>query len=58
MHRQTRDTIPMMNKYRLSVVDGGPTFIQQIMPQCPVIDGNATRKISQHIVTCAVNDET
>ena len=29
MRRQTRDIIPMMNKCRLSVVDGGPTLIQQ-----------------------------
>ena len=29
MHRQTRDTIPMMYKCWLSVVDSGPTLIQQ-----------------------------
>ena len=28
-HRQTRDVIPMMNNCQLSVVDGGPTLIQQ-----------------------------
>ena len=34
------------------------TNINTTMQWCPVIDGDTTREISQHIVTCAVKDET
>ena len=30
------------------------TDINTTMQRCPVIEGHATRKISQHIVTCAM----
>ena len=51
MHRQTRDIIPMMNKCRLSIVEGGPTLIRQCsdVPLLTEMPHVKSRNISLHV---------